>query len=232
MVNRAGAGWHCARRRRIVRQPPRGVVMSAGAIGRIVAVSLLATASVPWLRPALAEPLMIIDTKAPDLNCLFNQACKITVTDSVGAIPIAGLSGRAILQSRTFYGIAGTPAAGLTGYLFRIDLTRAMAGPAKACVTRLTLDHAALSKLAYPGGAGPGEVFVVTAGGIGTVGLVSAGRAGGAGGAGTVRAGRAAAGLVDGSQSARGRRVHEPCRRGTGMWRRRRRRRRDQLFFR
>src|SRR5579883_997996 len=158
MVNRAGAGWHCARRRRIVRQPPRGVVMSAGAIGRIVAVSLLATASVPWLRPALAEPLMI------------------TVTDSVGAIPIAGLSGRAILQSRTFYGIAGTPAAGLTGYLFRIDLTRAMAGPAKACVTRLTLDHAALSKLAYPGGAGPGEVFVVTAGGIGTVGLVSADR--------------------------------------------------------
>ena len=69
--------------------------MLAGAIGRIVVASLLVTASAPGLRPALAEPLLITDTKAPDLNCLFNQTCKIAVTDSVGVIPITGISGRA-----------------------------------------------------------------------------------------------------------------------------------------
>jgi hypothetical protein len=150
--------------------------MSAGAIGRIVVASLLVTASAPGLRPALAEPLLITDTKAPDLNCLFNQTCKIAVTDSVGVIPITGISGRAVLQSRTFFGIYGTPAAGLTGYLFRVDLTQAMASTTKACVTRLTLDLGPLRKLAYPGGPGPGEVFVITAGAIGTVGLMSADR--------------------------------------------------------
>lgn len=119
---------------------------------------------------------MVTDTIAPEFSCLFDKTCKVAVTDSVGVIPIAGISGRAVLQSRTFAGAAGTPAAGLTGYEFRVDLTQATAGATKACVSRLTLDLGPLSKLAYPGGTGPGEVFVISKGGVGTVGLMSADR--------------------------------------------------------
>jgi len=154
--------------------------MSAGARRRTALKSVLATALTAALGlrigPAIADPQLITNTAAPEVNCLFNKTCNITVTDTVAVIPIAGISGRAVLQSRTFVGVNGAPAADLTGYLFRVDLTQATAGATKACVTRLTLDLGPLRKLIYPGGHGPGEVFVIREGGIGTVGLLSADR--------------------------------------------------------
>jgi hypothetical protein len=147
-------------------------IVPKGVTRRLVLVSLATVAA----RTAFAEPLPVTETKAPDVNCVFNQACTIAVTDSLGAIPIAGISGRAILQSRTFVGAAGAPAAGLTGYEFRVDLTQATAKTAKGCVTQLMLDLGPLAKLAYPGGGGSADVFVITSGGIGTVRLTSADR--------------------------------------------------------
>jgi hypothetical protein len=150
--------------------------MFDGVIGR----SVVATVSALWLWPAAAEPLVVVDVAAPAINCVFNTTCKIVVTDSAGALAIPGLSGNAFLQSRTFAGAPGTPAAGMTGYEFRVDLTQATAGAAKVCVTGLKLGLGPLSKLPYPGGLGPGEVFVITAGGLGTVGLATADRTEGA----------------------------------------------------
>jgi hypothetical protein len=124
--------------------------------------------------PASAEPLLITDVAAPAINCVFNRSCRITVTDSVGPIPIPGGSGTAILQSRTFLGMPDAPAAGLTGYEFRVDLTKALSGATKICITGLKLDTGPLSRLAYPGGIGPGYVFAISSGALGTVGVAGA----------------------------------------------------------
>ena len=70
------------------------------------------------------------------------------------------------------------PAAGLTGYEFRVDLSQATAGPAKACVTRLTLDAGQLSRLPYTGREDQFDVFVIDTGAPGFVGLASAERPG------------------------------------------------------
>ena len=128
--------------------------------------------------PAAAEPLLITGVAAPAVNCVFNPSCTITVTDTVGAIAIRAGLGSAVLQSRSFAGAPRTLAAGMTGYLFRIDLTRATGGTPNVRIARLKLDLGPLAKLPYPGGAGPAEVFVVTTGAVGTVGLASADRAG------------------------------------------------------
>src|SRR5205085_6609182 len=68
---------------------------------------------------AQAAPLKVVTVAAPDVNCVFDPSCKLTVTDSVGDIVIPGMTGKAVLQSRTFSGAAGAPGAGLIGYEYR-----------------------------------------------------------------------------------------------------------------
>jgi len=79
---------------------------------------------------ARAQPLTVVEVNAPAVNCVFHPACTITVSDSVGFIPLPYLAApnTAFLQSRTFSGAPGTPAAGKAGYMYRISLTQA-AGP-------------------------------------------------------------------------------------------------------
>ena len=74
---------------------------------------------------ALATPLKAVTVAAPDVNCVFDPSCKLTVADTVGDISVPGVTGKAVLQSRTFSGAAGAPGEGLTGYDYRIDLTQA-----------------------------------------------------------------------------------------------------------
>ena len=76
---------------------------------------------------ARAQPLTVAEVNAPAVNCVFHPACTITVSDSVGFIPLPYLAApkTAFLQSRTFSGAAGTPAAGKAGYMYRISLTQA-----------------------------------------------------------------------------------------------------------
>src|SRR5262249_15499067 len=63
----------------------------------------------------------------PAVTCVSHPACTITVSDSVGFIPLPYLvaPNTAFLQSRTFSGAPGTPAAGRAGYMYRISLTQA-----------------------------------------------------------------------------------------------------------
>src|SRR5580693_7962207 len=112
--------------------------MSARTIGRTIAALMVA----PWCWPAMAEPLTTINLSSPAVRCVFatNKRCNLDGTASVGAIPIPGITGSAVLHSLTFPAAAESPAAGLTGYEFRVDLSQATAGPTKACVTRLVLD--------------------------------------------------------------------------------------------
>ncbi len=130
---------------------------------------------------AQAGPLTIVNVNAPAVNCVFNPACTVVVTDSIGTFVPPGDGGTGRLQSRTYVGAPGAPAAGLTAYVYRVDMTSATAGSANAvnCVKQLIVDIGPVAKLPYLAAAashGPiiGDVFVVTSGGLGTIGLSSA----------------------------------------------------------
>src|SRR5215210_9287287 len=82
------------------------------------------------MTPMLAhaqQQLTVIDVNAPAVNCVFSLDCRIVVNDSIGAIalPFITTPGTAWLQSRTFTAAPGTPAAGKTGYMYRVSLTEA-----------------------------------------------------------------------------------------------------------
>jgi len=122
-----------------------------------------------------AASLTVVSVAAPDINCVYETDCTVTVTDSIGTIPIPNLvSGTARLQSRTFTGKPGAPAAGKTGYEYRVDLTTAVTNAEFSCVTDLAVDFGAVTKLQYNNLGPLDDVFVITKGGLGTIGLLFA----------------------------------------------------------
>src|SRR3954463_16041392 len=123
---------------------------------------------------AVAAPLTVVTVAAPDINCVFETDCTVVVTDSIGNIPVPSITGLARLQSRTFAGQAGAPAAGKTAFEYRLDLTQATAVGDVACVTGLNVDFGPVTKLQYNKVGPTDDVFVVTKGGLGTIGLASA----------------------------------------------------------
>ena len=126
---------------------------------------------------AQAQTLTVVEVNAPAVNCVFNPACAVTVDDSTGALamPFLTTPGTAWLQSRTYPGAPGTPAAGKTAYVYRLSMTQA-AGQAD-CVRGLVLNFGPVTKLPYAPGT-QADVFVVTTGGLGTIGIASAQKTG------------------------------------------------------
>jgi hypothetical protein len=122
---------------------------------------------------AQAQVLTVVEVGAPAVNCVFNPSCTITVSDTLGFIPLPYLAApqTAWLQSRTFTGASGTPGAGKTGYMYRISLTQA-AGTAD-CLGGLVVNFGPVAKLPYKNNQ-LADVFVVTTGGLGTISLKSA----------------------------------------------------------
>lgn len=120
---------------------------------------------------AQAAALKVVNVNAPAVNCVFDATCKIIVSDTVGNLTFTPLGNGARLQSRTFAAKPGTPAAGKTGYLYRVDLTNG-AGFTE-CTAGLVVNFGPVASLPY---AQPGtsEVFVITTGGLGSVGVKSA----------------------------------------------------------
>ena len=68
-----------------------------------------------------ADPLKVVDVAAPAINCVFETNCTVVVSDTTGGLPLAFEAGKPFLQSRTFTGAPGTPAAGLTCYEYRVE---------------------------------------------------------------------------------------------------------------
>ena len=127
---------------------------------------------------AQAAPLKVVEVGAPAINCVFDTNCKITVYDSIGAIPMPGISGAARLQSRSLVGAAGAPGAGKNVLQYRVDLTQAVGVGGTHCVSSFKLDFGAVAPLPYNNGAAPADVYVITSGGLGTIGLLAAEKTG------------------------------------------------------
>jgi hypothetical protein len=157
----------------VKRTPLHRDVGTAGRCVTLAAVVVLAAAC-----PS-PTPLTIAHVAAPAVNCVFNPACKVTVTDTIGNIPLPGIAGQAVLQSRTYDGVAGAPAAGLTAYEYRVDLTQAAGIVNIPCVDALKVDFGpVVSTLHYSGGPNPEQVYVITQGGLGSIAPVAAEQSG------------------------------------------------------
>lgn len=122
--------------------------------------------------------LRVVNVRSPAVNCVFSPSCVLAVFDEIGTIPITGIAGSARLLTRPFTGSAGSPAAGLYGYVYRVDLTYAAGITFPACVSRLRIDFGPPTPLNYDRVGPLDHVFVITTGAVGTIGLASAVRAG------------------------------------------------------
>jgi len=123
---------------------------------------------------ARAVPLKVVNVSAPAINCVFNAPCTVTVNDSSDNVTMSA-GGTGFLQSRTYKGSAGSPAAGLFAYEYRLDLRNAVGALNIACIDWMSISFGpVVSTLNYGGSAAPDQVFVVTGGGIGTIGIASA----------------------------------------------------------
>lgn len=132
---------------------------------------LIATAAVLALGDAQATTLKVVTVAAPAINCVFDASCKVVVSDNVGNLTFTPLGDGARLQTRTFAAKAGTPGAGTTAYLYRVDLTKG-AGFTE-CTVGLVVNFGPIAKLPYVAN-NPADVFVITQGGLGSVGVKSA----------------------------------------------------------
>ena len=120
-----------------------------------------------------AQTLRVVNVQAPNVNFVFNPSGTIVVQDLSSKIWTNGF-----LQSRNFQGAAGAPAKGLYAYLYRVDLRNEVGITAIPFITSLTLDFGPNVPLDFNGDRKPDDVFVITKGGMGTIGLASAVRSG------------------------------------------------------
>ena len=122
---------------------------------------------------AKAAPLKIVNVTAPAINCVFSTSCSVRVKDTKDDFDLSN-GGKGILRTRTFKGADGSPAEGLFAYEYRLDLTDAV-GTKPSCVDWISLSFGpVVSTLDFGGPARPDQVFVITNGGTGSIGLASA----------------------------------------------------------
>jgi hypothetical protein len=138
---------------------------------------LLGAACFSLFSAAHAAPLSITNVALPANNCIFNTTCTVVVTDTAGTFNMPGDAGDGKLQSRTYPGKPPAIAAGDMAYEYRMDMTQTRGLTAVNCVTKFVIDFGPVVKLPYHPGA-LFDVFVITAGGIGTIGLSSADQVG------------------------------------------------------
>ncbi|MEA3027494.1 MAG: hypothetical protein QOF91_2779 [Alphaproteobacteria bacterium] len=135
----------------------------------------------PGVAVAQSGPLTIVTVDAKDLLCIYDKSCKIATTDSSVAFDMQDTIGhlpQPRLHVRTVPGTAGAPAAGKTGYLYRLDLTNVVGALDVSCATAFQLDVGPTGKFEYFKNGANADVFVVDKGAPGTVGLAKAERIG------------------------------------------------------
>ena len=129
--------------------------------------------------------LKTVNVSSSAIYCIFDPSCTVTTTgSSTTPIPLSA-GGTGFLQSRTFAGKPGTPASGLYGYEYRIDLEKAVetmvdveeVGKIKyiPCLRSIVLEFGpVVDTLDYNGDGEAGDLaYVVTSGGPGRIGLGS-----------------------------------------------------------
>lgn len=122
----------------------------------------------------LACALSVVSVNAPAVNTVFDPSGTIPVQDHTAPIWTSGF-----LQSRSFQGVTGAPAAGMYGYEYRIDLREVAGILSIPYITSLEVDFGPhVNTLDFNGDGTRDDVYVVTSGGLGNVGVSSATKSG------------------------------------------------------
>ena len=109
----------------------------------------------------------IVNTSAPAINCVFSTTCSVGVIDMGSDMPNGSR-----IQSRIFQGQPGSPAAGKYVYEYRINMSNAVGILSIPYANALWISNwgPVLSYDYNFDSVATDQVFVVTAGGIGTKG--------------------------------------------------------------
>jgi hypothetical protein len=98
--------------------------------------------------PAAAQepvPLFVAQLSTANIEALFGQSGDEEETE----IPLPGINGKAVLQSRIIRAAPGSLAAGRFAYQYRVDLSNATTFVDLSCVTNLTVKFGPIEKLPY-----------------------------------------------------------------------------------
>ncbi|QSQ24356.1 hypothetical protein JY651_05165 [Pyxidicoccus parkwayensis] len=143
---------------------------------RIQVILLMTLLALPKL--AAAEALSVVNVGAPAINCVFDTSCTRSVTDTSDTFSLPGSSGTARLQSRTFTGATGAPAQGYYGYEYVVDMSNVVGITNVPCIQSLRVSFGPVASFQYNGTGPVDQVYVVSSGGSGTIGLSSANKVG------------------------------------------------------
>ena len=128
--------------------------------------------------PATAAPLTVVNVDGETVSCDFNITCEVVATDTFGKYPpSSGYTGHPKLWTRTFQGGPGSLGDGLNAFEYQADFTHAHAATDINCAVDVTIKTGPIKRLNYDG-SGKADIYVITTGGTGTIGLASAVRNG------------------------------------------------------
>lgn len=147
----------------VLRMNERKEIMSRSSLRHLFVLAAAAFI----VAPAMA--LTVVTTSAPAVNYVFSPTGIIYPTDMSTPILNGGF-----IQSRVFQGQAGSPAAGKWVYEYRVDLRNAVGILSVPYVTDVAVPFGTVRSYDYNfDGNANDQVFVITSGGLGTIGLQS-----------------------------------------------------------
>jgi hypothetical protein len=129
-------------------------------------------------QPAAAQSVTLFPAQlsAANIEALFGAQGSEEATD----IPLPGISGHAVLQSRVIRAAPGSRAEGRFAYQYRVDLSNAITLVDLSCVTNLSVKFGSIEKLPYAPGIILRDVYEIQQGvPANQVGFSSAVQAGG-----------------------------------------------------
>lgn len=151
---------------------PKSINLKTKIIAQIILCLVLLGIAIYMSVPAYAQDptLRMARVAAPDINCIFDQDCTITVSDSSAEIVLPNTTGAGFLQSRLWpEGELGTDAQGLYAFLYRIDLREISALEEQPCILSMAFDFGPLVPIDYDSDEQLEDYFVIVEGAIGTV---------------------------------------------------------------
>lgn len=148
---------------------------------RILLTSVIAFTLVAGLGilEASAAPLEIVEVNNRALDCQFHESCVVMMDEYTDKVVLTnGTTG--LLHTRTFIGQPGIETEGHFGYEYQLDMRNALGITGLPCVKTLTIDFGhVVNAFDYDRDGNVGDdVYVITTGNTGSIGIASANKIG------------------------------------------------------
>jgi hypothetical protein len=133
-----------------------------GIAHRPLVIAALASALALVTEPAVAQPAPLFPAQVSqgNIEALFGQPGSEEVTD----IPLPGITGTAVLQSRIIRAAPGSRAEGRFAYQYRVDMSNATTLVDFSCLLNLSVEFGSVAKLPYAPGTILRDVYEIKQG--------------------------------------------------------------------